>query len=167
MSTLASPLPTRPWYRHGWVWFILGLPAAVVVAGLTTVGIAVVYQDSVVRDDWYKDGKAINQDLARDAAATRHALAATVAVDALSGDVTVDLQHGADFTPSAALTLFFAHPTQAAADQSVVLTRRQGRYHGQLLRPLAGRYHLELGAPDWRLRGSRTLPQAQLELAHD
>ena len=27
------------------------------IAGLTTVWIAVVNQDSVVRDDWYKDGK--------------------------------------------------------------------------------------------------------------
>jgi hypothetical protein len=166
MTTLAPPQP-RPWYRHAWVWFILGLPATVVVAGLTTVGIAVVHQDSVVRDDWYKDGKAINQSIARDVAAETYDLAAAVAVDALTGDVTVDLRHGDGFTPPATLTLLFAHPTQAAADQTVALTRRQGRYHGQLQRELAGRYHLELGAPDWRLRGSRTLPQAQLELRHD
>ena len=60
----------RPWYRQFWPWFIMALPLAAVIAGLTTVAIAVTHQDSVVRDDWYTEGKSINQDIARDSRAT-------------------------------------------------------------------------------------------------
>ena len=38
-----KPLPredSEPWYRQFWPWFIFSLPAAVVVAGITTVVIA-------------------------------------------------------------------------------------------------------------------------------
>ena len=59
----------KPWYRQFWPWFLIALPAISVVAGLSTLTIAVLNQDSLVRDDWYKDGKAINQSLARDDAA--------------------------------------------------------------------------------------------------
>jgi hypothetical protein len=60
---------SKPWYRQFWPWFLIALPATSVVAGLTTLAIAIRNQDSLVRDDWYKDGKAINQSLARDAEA--------------------------------------------------------------------------------------------------
>ncbi|HET8730535.1 MAG TPA: FixH family protein, partial [Moraxellaceae bacterium] len=66
MTTLLNDAVKKPWYRQFWPWFIMALPAAAVVAGLTTVAIAYKNKDSVVRDDWYDEGKSINQDFARD-----------------------------------------------------------------------------------------------------
>ncbi|MFN3587654.1 MAG: FixH family protein, partial [Moraxellaceae bacterium] len=105
----------RPWYRQFWPWFIMSLPAAAVVAGLTTVWIAVKNQDSVVRDDWYKDGKSINQSFARDDAARARGLSARFTLDGLTGEIAVGL--GATGTEDwpATLTLALSHPTQAAA----------------------------------------------------
>lgn len=157
--------PALPGYRHFWFWFILALPAAVVVAGLVTVAIAFHEQDSVVRDDWYKDGKAINQSLARASTAARLGLGATIAVDALTGDLGVRLHHDAEnFVPPATLTLTFSHPTLASADQTVTLAPRNGTYYGLLHAPLQGRFHVELASSEWRLLATREFPQAQFSL---
>ena len=46
----ASPAPPSPWWRHGMVWLVIAGPAAAVVAGLTTVWIAVRHADVEVFD---------------------------------------------------------------------------------------------------------------------
>jgi hypothetical protein len=168
MTTANTSGAPRPWYRQFWPWFIIALPASAVVAGLTTVGIAVVNQDSVVRDDWYKEGKSINQSLARDTRATALGMAADVALDDVTGEVAVRLRHGnqAGEQPQQ-LTLYFQHPTQASADQHLVLTRRGDAWRGQLPAALHGRYYVELGTPEWRLLATREFPQASFSLKHD
>ncbi|MDO9420920.1 MAG: FixH family protein [Herminiimonas sp.] len=59
-----------PWYKHRWPWLLMLGPFAVVIAGSITMWIAVTQQDALVVDDYYKQGKAINQDLRRDRVAT-------------------------------------------------------------------------------------------------
>ena len=55
-----------PWYRHRWPWLLMLGPFAVVVAGFVTMWISFTGADALVVDDYYKQGKAINQDLRRD-----------------------------------------------------------------------------------------------------
>lgn len=162
-----DPAVQKPWYRQFWPWFIMALPATAVVAGLSTVVIAVVNQDSVVRDDWYKEGKAINQNLARDTVATRLGMAADVRVDEVTGEVSVRLRQAGNTGQPDQLTLYFQHPTQARADQHLLLSRRAGEYRGQLPHALQGRFYIELGTPGWRLLGNREFPQAEFALMHD
>ncbi len=40
--------PATPWWRVPFVWMVIGGPAAVVVAGFTTLGIAIAYPDPVI-----------------------------------------------------------------------------------------------------------------------
>ncbi len=47
MNTLSSPT-SKPWYREPWPWFLISLPAAAVIAGLTTVWIAANSADGLV-----------------------------------------------------------------------------------------------------------------------
>lgn len=162
-----DPSVQKPWYRQFWPWFIMALPATAVVAGLTTVGIAVVNQDSVVRDDWYKEGKAINQSLERDTVAARLGMAADVKVDEVTGEISVRLRQSGSAALPDRLTLYFQHPTQASADQKLVLARRDNEYRGQLPHALHGRFYVELGTPEWRLLGNREFPQAEFALTHD
>ncbi len=159
----------KPWYRQFWPWFIMALPASAVVAGISTVVIAVKNQDSLVRDDWYKEGRAINQNMARDESAGRLGIVANVHVDALTGEITVSLKHDnpAQATPSQ-LQLALSHPTQADADQSVVLLRgSDGIYHGHLQRALHGRFDIELGDSEWRLLDSHVFPLENFTLHHE
>lgn len=156
--------PTKPWYKQFWPWFIIALPATSVVAGLTTVAIAVKNQDSVVRDDWYKDGKFINATFERDRKATELGVAADIQVDDLTGEVLVSLSAKENVAP-ATLTLLFAHPTQSERDQTIALTRQtDGRYHGLIANALEGRYYVDLSDPTWHLQGMETFPQKSITL---
>lgn len=158
----------KPWYRQFWPWFLIALPATAVVAGLTTLTIAIMNQDSLVQDDWYKDGKAINQSFARDNRATSLALTADLQLDDVTGEVHVTVSGVNDFKPPAALTLIFSHPTHASLDQTVALTRRaNGHYQGVLQHGLKGRYYVELGNTEWRLRSSREFPLPKQTLLHE
>lgn len=152
---------TLPWYRQFWPWFIMALPAAAVVAGISTVVIAVKNQDSVVRDDWYKDGKAINLDMAREQRAQALQLSADLTVDALTGEIIVQLQAGKDTPPPRQLQLSFSHATLSERDQHLLLRQQSGtRYTGLLQRPLDGHFSVELDGGDWRLLEDSHFPQA-------
>jgi hypothetical protein len=55
--------PARPWWRYGFVWLVISGPAVVVVAALVTAWIAIVYQDPVLDEDYYRHGLEINKTL--------------------------------------------------------------------------------------------------------
>lgn len=58
--------PQKPWYRHGMVWLVVGIPTWSVVAGIYFIIIANSGSNDVVVDNYYKDGLAINQSFAQD-----------------------------------------------------------------------------------------------------
>ena len=149
---IAKPEPPTRWYRQFWPWVLIALPASAVIASLITVGIAVRNSDSLVVDDYYKVGLAINRRLARDQAAARYAMAAQLRV--LEDRVELRLEG----TPAAIperITLKLVHATRADQDRSLKLARVEGLSYTALLEPLpAGRWNLFLEADDWRLTGS-------------
>ena len=63
---LSTDSNTPPWYRQFWPWFLIALPGSVVIASLVTVYIAFSGADSLVVDNYYRDGLAINQVLEQD-----------------------------------------------------------------------------------------------------
>lgn len=167
MTTEASKAMPLPWYKQFWPWFIMALPATAVVAGLTTVGLAVHNKDTVVRDDWYDEGKSINKDFARDDRAKALGLAAEAKVDELTGDIRIRLQHNAGVELPPALSLYFQHPTKAESDEKLTLARQGDDYRGHLPRALKGRFHVELASTDWRLLGTLTFPVPDFTLTHE
>ena len=60
-TTPASVSP--PWWRFGHVWMVIAGPALVVVASVATAYLAIVGQDPVVDEDYYRKGLAINKTL--------------------------------------------------------------------------------------------------------
>jgi uncharacterized protein len=61
----ADSNPTAaPWWRFPLVWMVIAGPAVVVVAGFTTVWVAVRTPDPVVAEDYYRRGMQINRTLA-------------------------------------------------------------------------------------------------------
>lgn len=166
-ESLAQPDNAQPWYRQPWVWFVFGIPAVSVVVGIALVVIAVRNADSVVRDDWYKDGRAIQQKMARDETAARRQIQAKLTLDASSGEIHGWLS-GQTAPIDVQVTLVLSHPTLADQDQTVVLRRQaDGRYLGDLDQAPHGRFYVELGSTDWRLTGVREFPLTQLDLESD
>jgi len=52
MSDKQNPQPLiKPWYREPWPWVAIGIPAAAVIMGLTTLYLALANPDFLVVDD--------------------------------------------------------------------------------------------------------------------
>lgn len=147
-----------PWYRQGWPWFLIAIPAVAVAASLVTVWIAVSTSDGLVVDDYYQEGKAIEKTMARSVLAARLGLAAEVTIRAEEIVLGLSATDAASMPETLLLTI--SHPTRAGHDQSLVLTRRDGVFVAPLAPLSAGRWHLQLedGARTWRMTGTARLP---------
>jgi hypothetical protein len=143
-----------PWYREPWPWILMSGPATVVVAGIVTAWLAVVHEDALVVDDYYKQGLAINRTLAKQETAARLGMAAELQFADDGGAVRVFVTGAAE--PPQQLALRLVHATRAQFDQSVVLERTAGGwYEARLSAVESGRWTvlLEDLANGWRLGG--------------
>ncbi|WP_432720554.1 FixH family protein [Jeongeupia wiesaeckerbachi] len=146
-----------PWYKSPWPWFLMAFPAIAVIAGIATFVIAFKTEDSLVSDDYYKEGQEINQRLARDDKARELGLSAQLMVSDDSRAVRVLLNRPVE----GALYLKVIHPTIAGHDQQLKLVA-QGptMYAVQLDKPLPShRWQLEVGdeSGQWRLKSEEAL----------
>ncbi|MBD3620260.1 MAG: FixH family protein [Chromatiales bacterium] len=143
-----------PWYRQFWPWVLIGLPASAVAASLFTIHLALQTDDTLVVDEYYKAGLAINQELGRDRVAAEQGLSAELVLTEAGLRVRLTADE-ASARPSR-LQIFLVHPTLADRDQDVVLLPGpDGAYHGQLKDPGPGEWRVLLMPEDrqWRLQG--------------
>jgi hypothetical protein len=139
---------SKPWYREPWPWILMSGPAAVIVAGSATMWLAFGSSDSLVADDYYKRGLAINRVIAREEAARRLGLSAELLVT--PGKLSVAL-HG---DAPEAIFVQLAHATRAGYDLRLRLPRvGAGRYEASLPPLAPGHWHVTLDDPmgRWRL----------------
>lgn len=160
-----NQIETRPWYSNPMVWMVIALPATAVVASLITVYIAVANQDSLVVDDYYKEGQAINQELDRDRKASELGLSAFVDVNAESGEVLVGMASDKNFNASPDITFKLIHRTLAGADQTTTLSQVEGTqdYRGFIKPPvIEGRWTIQIiDQQSWRLKQNFKTKSAQ------
>lgn len=162
-SPLSSPLSgaaPAPWYKHRWPWLLMIGPVLVVVASSYTGWLAFSRQDALVVGDYYTQGKAINQDLRRDRAASALGMAARLAYDASAGRLSGAVSsHGQPYQTTVLLHL--AHATQPEKDIKLELhPDSQGNFSVAL--PMLERSRWEVQAEntarDWRMDGSWIWP---------
>ncbi|MFA5677963.1 MAG: FixH family protein, partial [Pseudomonas sp.] len=55
-----------PWYKQFWPWFLISILVFAVVIGMGLLYVSLLNPDSMVRDNYYKEGRAINMHLGRD-----------------------------------------------------------------------------------------------------
>lgn len=146
----------KPWYKEPWPWILMAGPATVVVAGIFTAWLAVRSNDGLVDDDYYKQGLAVNQRMARDHEAAGLGLAAELVVGGNGQELRLFLTAREASVVPDTLVLRVVHPTHAGADQSITLKRdAAGFYVGRLTSPVHGRWHasLEDEGRKWRITG--------------
>lgn len=166
MSTvIANPtdMPEKilPWYRYGWPWFLISIPLISMMLGSVMLYLALNANNSLVVDDYYKEGKAYNLRIERDRAASLLGLEAVVGQTAeglimqLTQTVSDDmpeslladaLQAQAHFTLPEAIHVRWVHVTQAERDGEADLQFiGAGRYvaPGSFL-PDQGKYRLHV-----------------------
>lgn len=148
-------LSDKPWFRHPEPWLLLAAPMAAIVAGGFTWWIAATTNHSLVVDDYYKQGKAINQTLARDQRAADLGLRATLNADPARQTITLQLSSADDrITFPDALRLQLIHATRSELDHPVWLRRSaDGAWRGSFAVPAEGRWQIQIddGAGQWRL----------------
>ncbi|WP_435103207.1 FixH family protein [Arhodomonas sp. AD133] len=155
----------RPWYRHPWPW-LLAIPPVSAIIFWAVIITTMAGPPSLVIDDYAKVGLVYEQNRTRDSAAARLDVAARLQWQRANGEIRVAITRG-DVQPTA-LTLRLSHPTDAARDHTVTLTRdAAGLYTGRVPVVIDGRRHVQITPPDsqWRLSGSLDAQREALTLA--
>lgn len=163
-----SPLIERtgsasPWYKHRWPWLLMLGPFIIVIAGTITIWIAYSQQDAMVVDDYYKQGKAINQDLRRDRIAAGLGLSFDGRYDPAAGKMSGTLL-GFGKPVAGKISIRLAHATLPQKDFRLDATLDQrGAYSVELPMLERARWQVvvESERRDWRLSGAWKWPQQQ------
>lgn len=158
MSATLSRKAIEPWYKQGWPWFLIALPATAVIAGFITLWLAVSTWDGLVVDDYYQQGKAIDITIARSVRARELGLAAQISFRAEELSVTLTTAEGVRPPPTVIATL--AHPTRSGQDQVVLLKGVDGVFAGPIEPLTTGRWLIQIEdeSRTWRLNGTTYLP---------
>ncbi len=149
-----------PWYKQFWPWFLIALPGAVVIASLITFSLFSANRVSLVSENYYKEGKGINQDLSRLAKSDELKLSANLTIN--KELATFQLYKG-ELSQYPPLKITFQHRTHA--DKDIVLIRNSdatGRYRIKLDQELTGPWFIEMTAFDstWSLNTRATFPSS-------
>jgi hypothetical protein len=136
-------------------------PFFVVIAALVSAWIAVRTSDGLVADDYYKQGLAVGQTLARSERAAEIGLAARLRLSVEGATIRLSSRQSG-FAAPAALRITLSHPTRAGLDSEQILTRQGDVYAGKVRLPAAGHWLIliEDEGQTWRLMGSVMLPAA-------
>lgn len=157
-----------PWYKQRWPWLLMIGPAWVIVGGIIMVSLAAQRPDALVVDDYYKQGKAINQDLSRDRAASRIGVEARLSYDPatsrLSGKVSA-----ATSLQGTSIRVRLAHSTMPEKDLVLlVIPDAAGEFTVALpmLEQAKWRVVVEPLERSWRLAGAWQWPQERSTRLH-
>lgn len=159
-SMPGAPGMVKPWYKHPWPWLLMLGPFVVVIAGIYTTWLAVSRPDALVVDDYYKQGKAINQNLSRDRVAAEMGLAAKVRYDAAAGKL-VGAINGLK-GQAGELSVMLVHSTRPEKDLKLTARPDQnGNFSVDLSMLDMARWQVVIEGEqrEWRLHGTWAWPQ--------
>ena len=147
-------MDTTPWWQQRWPWLLMLGPFIVLLAGVYTGWLAFSQPDALVVGDYYKRGKAINQDLRRDRAASELGMTAVLRYDPARGLLAGKIDSRSEVPPTVLLRL--SHATQPARDVVLeVHPAPDGVFNAALPMLERSRWQVlvESGKRDWRLEG--------------
>lgn len=161
---MTSSFDQRPWYRHGWVWFLVAIPATSIVLGVILLWLSIKHSDSLVADDYYREGRAINQRLEKDQIAERSGVKLNASiVPQTNGRQRIEIRFTANpgvATPQL-LRARLSHPTLNEQDilMTLVQTPEPGLYRTEVPGISAGRWYatIEDENSEWRVRATWTV----------
>ncbi|MDO5686687.1 MAG: FixH family protein [Neisseria sp.] len=151
-------LDNHPWYKEPWPWILISLPLLMVfisIFGLILPSMDT--EDTLVTDDYYKEGKNIILQIERDEKAFAQHISAQVYIQPNMDGVMVITQ--GEYDTAQPLRLLFMHPTLKKYDQTVELKQSENN-------PFQYTAQLEQALPDtnnWVVRLEDTQNQWRIE----
>jgi hypothetical protein len=142
---------------------LIGVPMSSVIVGSFFIYLAASTKDTLVRDNYYKDGLAINQELQWDKKATSLDVKLSVLIE--DNTATIKLLSSRQVPPNT-LLLKLSHPTLKDRDRDAFLQLSEnGDYIGYIDTFEDSRYYLlvESVEQQWRVRKSMTITQGRTE----
>lgn len=169
MTELTDQQPVKPWFKEPWLLFLIALPTVVVIASLNLVFVSFKNADSVVADNYYKEGLAINQQMADIEQAKNLGISITLQINKKLLEVEVTPALDKSITT---LNLELRHPLDHRFDQKITLGRNsQGGFNAALPEIKPGSWHIDIysntGENPWRIKQRIQFPQAKLSLSAD
>ena len=152
---------TEPWYRQFWPWFLISIPGLTIVGAIITINLAIISDDGLVKDDYYKEGLAVHKDAARVKTARQLGLKAKLEYDPEQRQVVVRL-NAAAVGELHRLNLLLFHPTKSDHDQKISLQAVDSRQFAApvaALAPANWQVSLEPEHAQWRISGRLAVPQ--------
>ena len=150
----------KPWYKQFWPWFLIAIPTSSFIMAYFIVKFATNTQDSLVVDDYYKEGKAYNVNHKKVENARKLRIMTDLSVN--DGQIALEFHSGIPEEGNA-LKLSFYHVTLAERDVSLLLTRdANGIYRGFVEQDLSGKWRVTLSPLDdsWKVQQEIGLPRA-------
>ena len=148
----------KPWYKQFWPWFLIALPATVVIWTIMTVIVFTQNSVDLVTEDYYKKGKGINVDISKVNIAKELGLSASLNEKGNSVIITLDKGKLEHFP---AISAMFVHRTLSDRDFTQLLTAdARGNYTLTLDHHLEGPWFIELTPHDeeWLVQGRMNFP---------
>lgn len=142
------------WYKNPWVWLVIFFPLLAVVAGIATVIITSQNQPEMVVDDYYKKGKAINQELTL----YNKAEEIGISLQLKSQGELIEVKANQALP---AIKLRMIHSTLAELDFAAILTpNANGSLSASLDKEIAGKWEAVLMPMDesWKVRNIVVFP---------
>ena len=152
------------WYKQFWPWILIALPLTAVIGSMITINIAFTDADGLVKDDYYKEGLAMNRDIARKKNAENLGIEALATIDASNQTLSIKL-NDAGIGVIQELTLSMIHPTRSDNDMTIVLKETAEKvYTGKISQKInPGNWWVRITPPNntWYIEGRILLPQNQ------
>ncbi|MBD3648953.1 MAG: FixH family protein [Pseudomonadales bacterium] len=161
-------MATDPWYKQGWPWILMAIPFSAVLFGMFMLFMAGRHPDDLVSDDYYRDGLAINQQLARNERAVDEGIGIRL-MDIVGDQVRFSVSNATD----SAILLSLHHVVYREKDRQVVLYPdvQPGVYSTDdpalaTLIQSPGIWYMEFEGADepWRIQHRVESPVANLEI---
>lgn len=152
----------QPAYREPWFWMVFGPLIVVVLFSCVFAYVAFSGADDRVIDDYYKEGRMINNRFAAETRARELGLGGVAEFDFSAGEVLVNLQ-GQQLPGE--LKLQISHPAEALQDTETTLTRTgENSYRGGLPSDFDGNWYLIFsagaGESSWRITAEADFSQS-------
>ena len=153
---LKQSLPTIPWYKQFWPWFLIFLPLTAVVAGITTFIIAQNNQPELVSTHSYKEGLAFNINKKLQDNADSLGIKEKIII----GPTTFTLHLTGLESQVEYIQLKLRHSTISQHDKTLKLIGiSDGVFQAPFILPIEGKWYLTIHDPDntWEISLSQQL----------